>query len=121
MMDCVLAPSAPPLTSLPDGAPAGDPGLAAWREVVGGRGQTDGPDVLVEGDVGVQLHKGDVVVVAAAVVARVGDDPPHLPPHRPLIGLTLHQQAQEGLPLVGLREPARKPDVKLKTVQVAAC
>lgn len=120
-MDCVLAPSAPLLTCLPDSAPAGDPGLAAWRELVGGRGQTDGPDVLVEGDVDVQLHKGDVVVVAAAVIVPVGDDPRHLPPHRPLIGLTLHQQAQEGFPLVGLRVPARKPDVKVKTIQMAAC
>lgn len=104
----------PPLTKLPDGAPAGDPGLATWRELVGGRGQTDGPDVLVEGDVGVQLHQGDVVVVAAAVVERVGDDPPHLPPHRPLVALTLHQQAQERLPLVGLRVPARRPDVQFE-------
>lgn len=104
-MDSGLAPLALSLTSLPDGTPAGDPGFTAWRELISGRGQTDGPDVLVEGDVGVQLHKGDVIVVAASVILRVGDDASHPSAHRPLIGLTLHQQAQEGLPLVSLRVP----------------
>lgn len=93
------------ITSFSVGAPAGDPRLAAGGEVVGGRGQTDGPDVLVEGDVGVQLQQGDVVVVAERIVVGVGDDALHVPPHRPLIGLTLHVQAQEGLPLVGLGVP----------------
>ena len=49
------------LTSLSGGAPAGDPRHLASREVVGGGGEADGPDVLVEGDVLVQLHQGDVV------------------------------------------------------------
>jgi len=99
-------PLRPGLTSLPGGPPAGDPGLPARGEVVGGGGQTDGPDVLVQGHVGVQLHDGDVVVVGYGVVVAVGDDPPHAPPHRPLAGLTLLMQTQQHLPLVGLGVPA---------------
>lgn len=94
------------LTSFFGGPPAGDPRLAAGGEVVGGGGQTDGPDVLVEGDVGVQLHQGNVVVVVEVVVAVVNDDAPHVPPHRPLVVPTLHVQAQKGLPLAGVGVPA---------------
>lgn len=82
------------LTSFSRGPPTGDPRLAACGEVVGGGGQADGPDVLVEGDVGIQLHQSDVVVVGERVVVTVSDDPPHVPPHRPFIGLTLHMQTQ---------------------------
>lgn len=85
-MDSGLA----PLTSLSDGTPTGDPGLTAWWELKSWGGQTNGPDVLVKGDVGIQLHKGNVVVVAAGIILWVGEDPPHLPAHRPLIGLTLY-------------------------------
>lgn len=95
-------------TSLPGGAPARDPGHLARWEVVGGRGQTDGPDVLVQGHVGVQLHQRDVVVVGEGVVVFVGDDSPDLPPHRPLADLTLDVQTQQRLPLVGLGIPALK-------------
>lgn len=93
-------------TSLSGGSPAGDPRLLAWWEVVGGGGQADGPDVLVEGDVGVQLHQGDVVVIGERVVVLVSDDPFQVPPHCPFVGLTLHVQPQQGLPLLGLRVPA---------------
>ena len=94
------------LTSLSGGAPAGDPRHLASREVVGGGGEADGPDVLVEGDVLVQLHQGDVVVVGRGVIVPVGDDLLYVPPHCPLIGPTLHVQTQQGLPLVSLRVPA---------------
>lgn len=106
------------ITSFSAGAPAGDPRLAAGGEVVGGRGQTDGPDVLVEGDVGVQLHQGDVVVIREPVVTGVGDDALHVPLHRPLIGLTLHVQAQEGLPLVGLGVPESKPKPEVRVQEL---
>lgn len=68
--------------------------------------QTDGPDVLTEGDVSIQLHQGNVVVEGGGVVIAVGDDLLHVPLHRPLAGLTLHVQTKEDLPLLRLGVPA---------------
>ena len=94
------------LTPFCGGPPAGDPGLGADRKMVGGGRQTDGPDVLIQGDLSVQLHQGNVVVVAAGVVVLVDDDPLHAPLHRPPAGLTLLVQTEEDVPLLRLGVPA---------------
>ena len=74
-------------------------------ELVGGAGQADGPDVLVEGDGLLQLHQGEVVGVGLGVEARVGDDPLQVPPHRPLAVMALDVETQHGLPEVHPGEP----------------
>lgn len=93
------------LTSFTGGPPASDPGLRADRKMVGRGRQTDGPDVLVEGDVSIQLHQSNVVVVGDKVVVLVDDDFLHLPLYRPLVALALHMQTEKDLPLVGLGVP----------------
>lgn len=94
------------LTPFSGGPPASDPCLTAYGKVVGRGWQADGPDVLTEGDVGVQLHQSDVIVVGEGVVIVVGDDLPHPATHRPLVGLALHVQPKKRLPLVSLGVPA---------------
>lgn len=71
--NCIIFPNL--LTSLSGGSPAGDPRLLACWEIIGGGGQADGPDVLVQGDLLVQLHQGNVVVVGKGVIVLVGNDP----------------------------------------------
>lgn len=94
------------LTPFYGGPPARDPSLRTYRKMVRGGRQTDGPDVLIEGDVSIQLHQSNVIVVGGGVVIVVGDDLLHIPLHRPLTGLTLYVQTKKDLPLVSLREPA---------------
>lgn len=87
---------------------------------MGGGGQADGPDVLVEADVGVQLHQGDVVVIGFIAEVFVGDDPSHPPLHCPLVGLTLHMQTQQRLPVVGFRVSASDETILLLTLSKCA-
>lgn len=77
------------LTPLSGGPPPSDPSLGTDRKMVRRGRQTNGIDVLIEGDISFQLHQSNVVVVGEGVVAVVGDDPLHAPHHHPLSGLTL--------------------------------
>lgn len=94
------------LTPFSGGPPASDPSLTADGKMVRWGRQADGPDVLAERDVSIQLHQSDVVAVGEGVVIVVGDDPLHATPHRPLGGLTLHVQTKKDLPLVSPEVPA---------------
>lgn len=94
------------LTPFSGGPPASDPSLTADGKMVRWGRQADGPDVLAEGDVSIQLHQSDVIAVGKGVVIAVGNDPLHATLHRPLVGLTLHVQSKEDLPLVSPEVPA---------------